>query len=103
MTQETPPTAAEPTQRDFDNARTQMNERVAANLRSALAWRGLKHWQAAGRLGMSTAAISRRLSGEVPCDPHDLIQIAGLVDLPVERLILGGPPWDDPGPNLALI
>lgn len=66
--------------------------RIAANVRSALAFRDVKHAAAAERIGLKPAAFSRRMSGEVPFDAGDLVLLASILDLTPGHLV-DGEPW----------
>lgn len=72
--------------------------KVAANVRSALAWRGLKPRDLEAPLSLSYSGVSRRLGDNadaVAFDIGELAVVAGLVRLPLSALIEGGPPWDE--------
>ena len=56
-------------------------EIVAANVRVELARRRLGQVQVAYALGLSQAAVSRRLKGSVPLDVNELSVIADLLGL----------------------
>lgn len=66
--------------------------RIASNVRSALAYRDVKHVAAADRIGLKPAAFSRRLCGEVPFDAGDLTLLARMLDLSPGHLV-DGEPW----------
>lgn len=66
--------------------------RIAANVRSALAFRDVRHAAAAERIGLKPAAFSRRMSGEVPFDAGDLVLLASILDLSPGHLV-DGEPW----------
>lgn len=51
-------------------------ERIGVEIRVAMLRRGLSQTELAERVGMSQAALSRRLSGEVPLDVDQLDAIA---------------------------
>lgn len=70
-------------------------ERVGRNVRVALRWQSIRHNTAADALGMSTAAMSRRLSGETPFSVVEMVVIAGMVGLTVGDLV-DRDPWTPP-------
>lgn len=69
--------------------------RVAANVRAALGWRGLKDQELAAPLGLSAAAVSRRLTGAVAFDIGELSVVSGLVGVSVGDLV-DRDPWSPP-------
>lgn len=69
---------------------TQWVERSAANLRAEVARAGRKKSELARVLGLSPAAVTRRLQGETPMDINELCTAAEWLNLPVSALI-GGP------------
>lgn len=67
------------------------NQTVAANVRAELSrqrWTGRK---AASALGLTQAYLARRLSGETPLDPADLVSLSVLLDVPITRFFAGTP------------
>lgn len=56
-------------------------ERVAAEIRTALALRRITQTQAAAALGVSQQALSRRLVGAVPLTVDELMALAKLLDV----------------------
>ncbi len=75
-------------------SRAQVVAKVAANIRSALAWRDLKPKALEHPLGLSYSGVSRRMAGTVAFDVGEIAEVARLVGLPMSALIEGGPPWD---------
>lgn len=69
--------------------------RVGRNVRLALSWRQIKHNKVAEALGISTAAVSRRLTGETNFDVAEIVAVAGLVGLTVGDLV-DRDPWTPP-------
>jgi len=65
---------------------------IAANVRSALAWKNIKERAAAAQIGMTQPAMSRRLNGEVPFDGADLVLLADLIGITPGHLV-DGEPW----------
>lgn len=66
---------------------TNLSGLVAANIRAELARRNIPQAAVADALGLSNAAVSRRLNGRAPIDIDDLENIAGLLDVaPVSLL-----------------
>jgi hypothetical protein len=61
------------------------HELVAAEVRAELARQQLSGVRAARELGWTQNYISVRLRGTVPFDVNDLIKIANLLEVPVER------------------
>lgn len=60
---------------------------VAANVRAELARRGLSQVDIATTLGVSQAAVSRRLSGSVPLDVNEVAAIADLLGITPSQLV----------------
>lgn len=60
---------------------------VAANVRAELARRGLSQVDIAATLGVSQAAVSRRLSGSVPLDVNEVAAIADLLGITPSQLV----------------
>lgn len=69
-------------------------ERVAENVRDALATAGLSERALGRSLSLSGSAIRRRLSGEVEFRPSELVQVARLLNTSARDLI-------DPGEAAA--
>lgn len=61
----------------------QTNADVAAKVRGALAEKRVKQAEVAGAIHLSRMAISRRLAGDTPFTPEELITVAGLCEVPV--------------------
>jgi len=66
--------------------------KIAANVRSALAWRNISGAAAGPAIGIKQQAMSRRMTGEVPFDVGDLVLIADLVGISPGHLV-AGEPW----------
>ena len=64
-------------------------ERVAAAVRSELARQRIPQATIAARLGISQAAVSRRLSGVVPFDVSELAEVADVLGADVGVLARG--------------
>lgn len=64
-------------------------ERVAAAVRSELARQRIPQATIAARLGISQAAVSRRLSGAVPFDVSELAAVADVLGADVGTLARG--------------
>lgn len=62
-------------------------QRVACTVRARMAERRVTQAAVAQRLGMSQAAVSRRLSGSVAFDVNELDAVADLVGVPVTDLL----------------
>lgn len=60
---------------------------IGAALREALRRRGIRQEGAAATLGLSQAAISRRLAGEVPWRIEELEALAELLGIPLAELL----------------
>lgn len=58
---------------------------VAAAVRAELARAGISGRQLAAAINLSPAAMDRRLNGTVPLRVDELLQIAGYLDVPIER------------------
>jgi transcriptional regulator with XRE-family HTH domain len=61
--------------------------RVAGEVRAAMARRGVSQTALAGALGMSQAAVSRRLRGAIPLDVKELAAIAEILGVPMSVLV----------------
>ena len=64
-----------------------ITELVAANVRMELARRRLGQVQVARVLGLSQAAVSRRLNGSVPLDVNELSLIADMLGMAASDLL----------------
>lgn len=62
-------------------------ERVAAQVRSAIANKGIRQAAVGAALGMSQAAVSRRLSGEVPFKAHELLVLGDELGIDTRDLL----------------
>jgi len=62
---------------------------AGANVRGAMARRGITQVQMATLLGVSQPAVSARLRGETPFDVNELARVAKALDVPIERLVEG--------------
>ena len=60
---------------------------VAANIRAELARQRVSQFVVADRLGLSQAAVSRRLSGGTPFELDEVEAIASLLAVPLVDLI----------------
>jgi len=60
---------------------------VAGEVRAAMARRRISQTALADALGMSQAAISRRLTGALPFDVAELSAIAEILDVPLASLL----------------
>ena len=69
----------------------QLAERVIPTLRSRLESAGVTQGQIADRLGISQAAVSRRLRGEVSLDLVDIEVIAELLGIPPADVLADDP------------
>jgi transcriptional regulator with XRE-family HTH domain len=67
-----------------------LRERVAGEIRAEMARRRLSGRELARRTGKSAPYWSRRMTGEVAFDLDDLEEVAGLLDVPVSRLLAVG-------------
>lgn len=65
-------------------------ERVAAEVRAEMARRRITQSDVGKSLGLSTAAVSRRLRGVVPFDVNELSTIAALLGVPAGTLLVDG-------------
>jgi hypothetical protein len=73
---------------------TEITAKVARNVRSALAWKGISARSVTDVLGISSSAVGRRMTGETPIDVADLVIIANMVGLTPGHLI-DGEPWPE--------
>ncbi len=80
--------------------RALIDRRIGANVRAALAWRGMFAHRLIALLSLSSAAVSRRLAGIVPFTAAEIVIVAGLVDVPVGDLIERDP-WAPPAATEA--
>ena len=62
-------------------------ERIANRIRGLMAERRVSQLALADRLGISRAAMGRRLTGEIALDVDDLAAIARVLEVPVTRLV----------------
>lgn len=62
---------------------------TGANVRGEMARKGINQEAVAKALGVSQAAISARLRGITPFDINELVTIASLLGVSVERLVEG--------------
>lgn len=60
---------------------------VAANIRAELARQRVSQAQVAERLGLSQAAVSRRLSGQTPFEIDEVAEVASLLDVAPSHLL----------------
>lgn len=74
-----------------------VRQRVSENIRVLMARRGVKQPQIAEILGISQAAISRRMNGQTTWNVDDLEQIGAAFEVSVAELI--GTPETDPRPS----
>ena len=77
--------------------RQEYRERLAARLRGARAESGLSQKQVEKATGIDTSRLSRIENAERPIELEDLLQLAGLYDVPLGRFLevlepLGDPP-----------
>jgi transcriptional regulator with XRE-family HTH domain len=63
---------------------------VAGEVRAAMARRRISQTALAEALGMSQAAISRRLTGTIPFDVAELSAIATILGVPLSALLADG-------------
>lgn len=78
-------------------SRNRPREYVAANVRAEAARLGLSQVVLAGRLGVSQETLSRRLTGRVPFDVDELVDVAGHLGVtPAELLTRRPMPIGDP-------
>lgn len=63
------------------------SESVGAEVRGLLAKNKISQSAAGKHLGLSQAAMSRRLLGEVPFNVDELVAIAALVGVPASRFL----------------
>jgi transcriptional regulator with XRE-family HTH domain len=61
--------------------------RVAATVRAEMARRRTRQTVLAQRLGMSSTAVSRRLTGETPFSVPELMAVADVLGMPVADLM----------------
>ena len=60
---------------------------VGANVRAEMARRQLSQTALAAHLGLSQAAVSRRLSGHTPFDVNELASVAAWLGVPASTLL----------------
>lgn len=66
---------------------TGVNEAVAAIVRAEMARRKITQLVIADALGVSNAAVSRRLSGHVPWDVNELVVVADVLGMDPRDLL----------------
>jgi transcriptional regulator with XRE-family HTH domain len=64
-----------------------MRQRVSENVKVLMARRGVRQPQIMAILGMSQAAVSRRLNGQHPWDIDELERISEAFEVPVTELV----------------
>jgi transcriptional regulator with XRE-family HTH domain len=64
-------------------------DRVAAEVRAALAWRGINGSEAAREIGVTQPYLSRRLNREVQFGVCDLVPLAALLGVTAGQLVDG--------------
>lgn len=62
---------------------------AGANVRGEMARRGVSQSRLAESIGLSQAAVSKRLRGETPFDINELTAVAAALDVPLARLTEG--------------
>lgn len=65
----------------------QWSPETASNLRAELARANRKKGELAVVLGLSPAAVTRRVSGETALDIDELCAVAAWLDIPITRLL----------------
>lgn len=65
-----------------------MNDRVVARLRTELACKRLSQSELARRMDVRPQWISRRMSGKVPLTLAEVEQMADVLDMPPEHLLV---------------
>ena len=60
-------------------------QEVAASVRAYLARKRMSVREAARRLGIGQTALHRRVTGEIPFDVGEIVALAALLDVPVDR------------------
>lgn len=65
----------------------QWSPETASNLRAELARANKRKGDLATFLGLSPAAITRRVNGETPLDVDELCAVAAWLDIPLTRLL----------------
>ena len=76
--------------------RQEYRHRLAAKLRGARAESGLSQKDVERATGVTTSQLSRIENAERPIDLEDLLQLAGLYDVPLERFLEVASPLGDP-------
>lgn len=66
---------------------TSTRQEIAANVRAALAYRGLEQAALAPVIGKSESAVSTRLRGVAHFRVEELQAIAAFLDVPLEQLL----------------
>lgn len=69
--------------------RSSVGDTAASNLRAELARQNKKKSEMALLLGISPAAVTRRVSGETALDVNEVVALAEWLDIPVTDLIGG--------------
>lgn len=67
---------------------------TGANVRAEMARCGVTQMTLARKIGISQPAISARIKGRTPFDINELVQIAAVLDVPLERLLEGVTPME---------
>ena len=62
---------------------------ILDNIRAEMARRRLTQNDVAQLLGLPQASVSKRLTGVTPLEVHELLAIAGLLDIPPAQLLEG--------------
>lgn len=62
-------------------------ETVGSRVRGLLAERKISQQTVANALGISKAAVSRRIAGEIPFNVAELGRLASLLDVPASRFL----------------
>lgn len=73
-----------------------VRERIAANVRAELARHKVSTAQVVDVLGLHKNSVLPRLSGQLPFMAHEITQLAGLMRIPVGRLLEVDDPADIP-------
>jgi predicted transcriptional regulator len=66
---------------------TELYQGVAAEVRAEMARQRLSQGRIAAQMGVSQAAVSRRIIGEVPFDLQDLSKVADILKVSTVELI----------------
>ena len=73
---------------------TAARQEIAGNVRAILGKHKISQTKLAAYLGMSQAALSRRLSGELAFDTDEILSIAAAFDVPISKFFDGVTPPD---------